>query len=133
FLLLLLCASPAVRAADLAVSVLGVRSSMGTMRIAIFSDPAEFPSGEEEFARNVPAIMGDMKVVLPDVLPGTYALALHHDENDSDEMDTNFLGIPLEGYGFSNDARVFLGPPSFSAAAFEVPVGGGQVAVTVRY
>jgi uncharacterized protein (DUF2141 family) len=50
--------------------------------------------------------------------PGTYALAVIHDENMNGKLDTNWLGIPKEGYGFSNAAKATLGAPSFSAASF---------------
>ena len=48
----------------------------------------------------------------------SYAIAVYHDENDNDSFDQGFLGIPLEDYAFSNNAAVFLGPPSFDDAAF---------------
>ena len=41
-----------------------------------------------------------------------------YDENMNGKLDTNWLGIPTEGYGFSNDAKAMLGPPSLSAASF---------------
>lgn len=44
---------------------------------------------------------------------GTYAIRYFHDENENGELDTGTFGIPTEGYGFSNDARGFMGPPSF--------------------
>ena len=53
-----------------------------------------------------------------DIPPGTYALAVIHDENSNGKLDTNWLGIPTEGYGFSNDAKALLGAPSFAAASF---------------
>ncbi len=53
-----------------------------------------------------------------DIPPGTYALAVIHDENMNGKLETNVLGIPTEGYGFSNDAKGVLGAPSFSAASF---------------
>ncbi len=67
------------------------------------------------------------------VEPGTYALALLHDENGNGEMDSNFLGLPQEGYGFSNDAKVFLGPPSFEAASFKLGPGRGAITLSVVY
>ena len=51
--------------------------------------------------------------------PGTYARAVIHDEDMNGKLDTNWLGIPTEGYGFSNDATGVLGPPPFSAASFK--------------
>lgn len=63
------------------------------------------------------------------IAPGTYALAVIHDENLNGKLDANWLGIPSEGYGFSNDARAALGPPSFSAASFAYD--GRSVALTI--
>ena len=51
--------------------------------------------------------------------PGTYAVKLHIDENENGELDTNFLGIPKEQYGFSNNDRAF-GIPKFEAASFSL-------------
>jgi uncharacterized protein (DUF2141 family) len=53
-----------------------------------------------------------------DISPGTYALAVIQDEKMNGKLDTNWLGIPAEGYGFPNDAKDMLGLPSFSAARF---------------
>lgn len=133
FLLILLLYGAPVRAADLTLEIVGVRATSGMMRVALFDSAESFPSGEEAFARDVPATVGTMTVHFADVPAGTYALALHHDENSNGEMDTLLLGIPREGYGFSNDALVFFGPPSFSAAAFDLPDGGRAISVAVRY
>ena len=51
---------------------------------------------------------------------GTYAIGIFHDVNLNNKMDNNVFGIPKEQYGFSNNARAFLGPPAFEAAAFEL-------------
>jgi len=64
-----------------------------------------------------------------DIPPGTYALAIVHDENMNGKLDTNLLGIPKEGYGFSNDAKALLGAPSFSAASF--PYDGQNLELTI--
>ncbi len=53
-----------------------------------------------------------------DIPPGTYALAVIHDENMNGKLDTNWLGVPKEGYGFSNDVKAVRGAPSFSDASF---------------
>lgn len=45
-------------------------------------------------------------------------MAVVHDENTNGKLDTNWIGIPAEGYGFSNDAKALLGAPSFSDASF---------------
>jgi uncharacterized protein (DUF2141 family) len=72
-------------------------------------------------------------VVVPDVPPGTYAAQAFHDENNNSVIDRNIFGIPTEGLGFSNNAKMFFGPPRFDAAAFAV--GGAAVRITfsLRY
>ena len=54
---------------------------------------------------------------------------MYHDENGNGEFDQGFLGIPLEDYGFSNGASGFLGPPSFSDAAFPLSGEGGRITI----
>lgn len=65
-----------------------------------------------------------------DIAPGKYALAVIHDENMNGKLDVDWLGVPTEGYGFSNDAIALLGPPSFSAAGF--PYDGRNLNLTIR-
>jgi len=68
-----------------------------------------------------------------DIPPGTYALAVVHDENMNGKLDTNWLGIPTEGYGFSNDVKALLGPPSFSAASFQYKGGTLDLTISLHY
>ena len=65
----------------------------------------------------VPAGVAQLEFELPE---GVYAIKLFLDLNGNGEMDTNFLGIPKEPFGFSNNAKGKLGPPSFDASAFQV-------------
>ncbi len=56
-----------------------------------------------------------------DNLPvGTYAIAIFHDSNNNKKLDKNWVGIPKEGYGFSNNVFGTFGPPSFQEASFKV-------------
>lgn len=68
-----------------------------------------------------------------DIPPGTYALAVVHDENMNGKLDTNVLGIPREGYGFSNDAKALLGAPTFSAASFAYDGKNVDLTISLRY
>lgn len=103
------------------------------VRVALFDNARDFPNGQEILKRNVAARTGEVSVVLDSLPPGTYALALHHDENANGKMDMGLLGLPQEGYGFSNDAPVFLGAPPFSDAAFGVPEEGKAVSIRLVY
>lgn len=70
---------------------------------------------------------------LEDLPAGSYGFAFMHDENDNERMDTNFLGLPDEGFGFSNDAPVSFGPPSFDAVRFRHEGAVTALVVQARY
>ena len=60
-------------------------------------------------------------------------MAVIHDANMNGKLDTNLLGIPTEGYGFSNDARGLLGAPSFSAAGFQYDGRNLDLTMSLHY
>jgi uncharacterized protein (DUF2141 family) len=68
-----------------------------------------------------------------DIPPGTYALAVIHDEDMNGKLDTNWLGVPTEGYGFSNDAKAWLSAPAFSAASFQYDGQNLELTISLRY
>ena len=80
----------------------------------------------------VPAITGAVVLDFGQLASGRYAVSLIHDENSNGRLDTVLL-IPREGYGFSRDARVRLGPPRFDSAAFEVDGQPAHLTVKMRY
>ena len=65
--------------------------------------------------------------------PGVYALAVYHDENNNHHFDRSLIGLPLEGYGFSNNASIFMGPPSFASVRFPVRAGDNRLTIRLRY
>ncbi|MDA0240309.1 MAG: DUF2141 domain-containing protein [Proteobacteria bacterium] len=129
---LLLC-SPVASAADLIVTVTDIRNDQGNIRLAVYNKADEFPRGERFRGTDVAARKGSVQVEFKDIPPGIYALAIHHDENKDEEMNTYFLGIPKEGYGFANDARVIFGPPTFEAASFSVKGDRTEITLRARY
>ena len=76
---------------------------------------------------------GRARVVFEGIPPGGYAVAAYHDENGNGKLDTGFLGIPTEGLASSNDAKGFMGPPSFEKARVEVGPGENRITVRVSY
>lgn len=104
------------------VQIQNIKNSTGTVACALFESPEGFPIEYLRYATNIMVIKirdTQARCDFLDIPPGTYALAVIHDENMNGKLDTNRLGIPREGYGFSNDARGLLGAPSFSAASFK--------------
>ena len=71
-------------------------------------------------------------VEVKDLPPGVYAVQAYHDRNDNHKVDRNFLGLPVEAVGFSNDAPVGLSGPSFEAARFNFPGGEQTIALRLR-
>jgi len=107
-------------AADLTITVKGVRSADGAVFLAVYdSDKSFMKAPQAKTTRRLNASKGDLEIVIHDLPAGKYAIASYHDENGNGKLDTNALGIPEEGYGFSNDARGTSGPPQFSEAAFD--------------
>ena len=103
------------------VQVLNIRNSTGTVDCALFESPEGFPTEVLRSATNVMVIKvrkTQARCDFEDIPPGRYALAVIHDENMNGKLDTNVLGIPTEGYGFSNDVKGLFGAPAFSAASF---------------
>jgi uncharacterized protein (DUF2141 family) len=118
----------------LTVRVSGARSDSGRVAVALFASAASFPDQKRALAGRVARIQrGSAVVTFPELEPGIYAVAVLHDENDNSRMDFNFLGMPLEGYGFSNGASAPFGPPSFKAAAFRLKARPSQVSIELRY
>ena len=115
------------------VKILGIRNSTETVACALFESPEGFPEKFLKKAANIMVIKIRDKHARCDFLnipPGTYALAVIHDENMDGELGTNWLGIPKEGYGFSNNAKALLRAPSFDAASF--PYNGQNLYLTIR-
>lgn len=125
----LAAASPGAAAA-LEVTVTGLRSDSGLVRLALYDDAESFPDKGAGRKLAVPAEEGAVTAVFDDLPPGRYALALFHDENGDDEFEKGLFGVPREGFGFSKDAPVIFGAPDFEDAA--VTVDGETTAITVR-
>jgi uncharacterized protein (DUF2141 family) len=103
------------------VKILNIRNSTGTVACALFESSVGFPTEFLRSATNVMVIKirdAEARCDFEDIPPGTYAMAVIHDENMNGKLDTGILGFPREGYGFSKDAKALIGVPSFSAASF---------------
>ena len=118
------------------MKVLNIRNSTGAVACALFDSPLGFPTEFLHFATNIMVIRirnTQARCDFEDIAPGTYALAVIHDENMNGELDTGWLGIPTEGYGFSNDAKALLGAPSFSAASFSYDGRNVELTINLHY
>ena len=104
--------------ATLVVEVEGLKDDQGKLHASLYASEEGFPTKPEKALRHVdaPIVAGKARVVFEGLPPGGYAVAAYHDENGDGKLDTGFLGIPTEGLASSNDAKGFMGPPSFEKA-----------------
>jgi uncharacterized protein (DUF2141 family) len=140
--LLQLLAGAHARAAELVVVLHGLDSGAGEVEIQVYgvSQRATFPYSERGVVEDlrVPASAlvtpgQPASVSMGELAPGTYALAVIHDANSNGDIDLNIFGIPTEAWGFSNDAKGTLGPPSFDAAAVTVGVQPTRIEITLNH
>ncbi len=109
-----------VRAADLTVTVLGLRSEKGEVLIALHDDGATFPNKWSRATAVKRTVAQDgTGVRFEGLAPGRYAVIAVHDEDGNGEMTKTFIGLPVEGFGTSNNPS-FFGPPRFGAAVFDL-------------
>ena len=141
FAVLMVASLPAVASAQsrcpgIHVKILDIRNSTGTVACALFASPDGFPVEFLRSATNVMVIKireTQARCDFEDIPPGTYAMAVIHDENMDGKLETNMLGIPTEGYGFSNDVEGKSGAPSFSAASFRYDGRNLDLTMSLHY
>ena len=106
---------------ELVVEVLGLPSSDGMVRFALFDSLETYKKRKGAVRKADLSIENQACEWHIENLPyGEYALMLYHDENGNNKMDKNFIGIPKEGYGFSNNAKPRLSAPAYKRVKFEV-------------
>jgi uncharacterized protein (DUF2141 family) len=117
--------------ATIDINIQGLRSAKGNVLVCVTANPKYFPDcgkDPKSYRSSVPARTAT-SVSFTGINPGTYAVALHHDENANSKMDMAVF-VPREGFGFSRNPAVVTGPPKFKAAAFSV--NGAEVSQTVK-
>lgn len=114
------------------VTVSNVKQKQGKMMIAVFDTPAYFLSDKAVQTAIIPVTeIGTLRTTLADLKAGEYAISIFHDLNDNGELDKNFMGIPTEPYGFSNNARGSFGPPKFVDAKFSLTAQHQSIDITL--
>ncbi len=114
------------------LKIVGLRSREGQILVLLWDDPQGFPDRQQAARshRVIPLNGKDPRIQFEDLPMGTYAITLVHDENKNGRLDTNFLGIPTEGYGCSNNRTPRLSRPRYTRAKFRI--GPGRATKTVR-
>jgi uncharacterized protein (DUF2141 family) len=111
--------NPNSKMMDITVNIENLNSNEGKLLVGLYNTEADFLKNRYKDA--VISIKNNKAtLVFEDVPVGIYAVSFVHDENNNGKMDTNFMGIPKEDYGCSNNAKGTFGPPKWKDAKFEL-------------
>jgi uncharacterized protein (DUF2141 family) len=118
---------------SIALIVKNIRSSKGIVTVDLHNDdPTKWLSKGGRVGRvRVPAVEGETKICIPVAKSGTYAFALYHDKDANLKLNKNWIGLPSEPFGVSNDAPIRLGPPSLKDASLQVTGPATPATVTL--
>jgi uncharacterized protein (DUF2141 family) len=128
---LLLSLSGQAAPVEIDVQVQNLRNMNGVVRLCLSRNPTHFPNCDRDPAavsRSVPANQAG-NVRFTGLAPGTWALGVIHDEDGNGRLNT-FAGIPREGFGFSRNPRLRMGPPRYEDV--RVPINAGRATLVVR-
>jgi uncharacterized protein (DUF2141 family) len=117
------------------VVVEGVRNATGQIAVTLYADDSRkfLAHHGSLYVGRVDARSGSTRACIFVPQPGVYALALYHDENANREFDRSGLGLPVEGFGFSNNPATLAGLPSFRSVRLNVPRSNLTTRVQMRY
>ena len=116
------------------VAVSGIKDSNGSIRCGLFNSASTFPKdGQEVQGVEAPIANGQATCTFNNVAPGAYAVAYFKAAPGQTKMKTGMFGMPQDPYGFSRNATIGMGPPSFNAAAYSYAGGNTTWPVTITY
>tara|TARA_B100000315_G_scaffold260464_2_gene322141 strand:- start:7516 stop:7854 length:339 start_codon:yes stop_codon:yes gene_type:complete len=112
-----------------------VKNSKGNVTIALYDDNPDLflKKGKKVGHRRVPALKGKTSVCIAAPHEGTYAIAAYHDEDGNGKVTRSWIGLPTEGFGFSNNPDVNLSPPKHSETAIFIAEGKTILHVNIQY
>lgn len=130
-----MAASPVAPKADLTVAVQGLRNDHGSLLLCLTRRGAnDFLKCDKDPAKvaRVIAATESNSIHFDGLEPGEYCLLLVHDENRNGKLDT-MMGIPREGFAFSRNPAMRMGPPHYQDVHFPLPGGESHLTLKVKY
>lgn len=117
----------------LKIKIQGLKNNSGTVKVALCNSLENYNNHKEPFKGfNLPILNNKAEITLTDLSPGYYAVKVFHDANNNNDLDTNLLGIPIEDYGFSNNANGIFGPPSWNKAKVLIGEGHSEIIINIQ-
>jgi len=122
FVFLVLCAIqlPVYAQNKIIATIIGFENDKGSCRACLFNSESGFKNGKPLECVQVPATNKKATAIFENIADGTYAIFVFHDYNNNGIMDKNWLGIPKEGYGASQNKLPFTAAPKFESNKFSV-------------
>ena len=120
---------------EIVVNISGLKSDKGKCLLYLYNNKKGFPTEADKAISTAKGsiLNGKSTIVLKDISDGEYAIGVIHDENDNGKMDTNFLGMPKEGVGVSNNAKGHFGSPSYEDSKFQLNKKSLKINITIKY
>ena len=120
--------------ADINIEIQNLKNTIGKVSIGLYNKSENFPIVSKEYKGiHLDIDSHTHSYTFKKIPPGIYALSIFHDENSNSKLDKNFLGIPKEGYGFSNNAKAMLSTPSFDEAKFKISTKTINLKIKMEY
>jgi uncharacterized protein (DUF2141 family) len=123
---------PVLGQGTLTVEVSNIKEAKGNVNVGLFTNEDDFLK-KSAVGKIVKADREIINVVFENLPIGNYAVSVIHDENANGELDSNFMGIPKEGFGFGNDAMGMFGPPSFEKALINWEGKDKSITINLKY
>lgn len=121
--------------AVLDIKISNIRNHKGVILLSVYTAPDQFPYHPLKTyeVKKDSLAKGIIHTSIRDLSPGQYALGLLDDENRSGQMEYNMIGIPQEGFGFTNNPKLFLKRPDYDRVLFKIYPGINRIQLIVRY
>jgi uncharacterized protein (DUF2141 family) len=125
---------PGQNTSEIDLHIHDAKTNKGVVRILLFDSEKGYPDKPTLALKSFSAPLVDLKcsVKIKDLKPGRYAITVIHDADENGELNTNPLGYPVEGYGFSNNAKAYFSAPAFSKASFELGMERKTIVINLR-
>lgn len=122
FFILAICSNDMLAQCDLKITITDIHGEKGQILYSLYKQETGFPDDSEKAFRrgSIPVSTSQINHVITNIPPGYYAISLIHDVNGNNRLDKNKMGIPTEGFAFSNNAMGAFGPPKYIRARFAV-------------
>lgn len=117
------------------IHITNLKHLKGKLGVSLYNSKKGFPGKHEQaYTSELKKITSTVEKVVFEHLPyGSYAVSIMHDENDNGKLDTNFIGIPKEGVGVSNNPKIGMGGPKFNDSVFTLDTKELEVTVDMKY